>query len=310
MKNPKRNFGKGKGLKFSAKEALREIKGNRFATISTHCHRFNLFADFCKKNNTNNAVYITQDLFELYALRILDRVLVGDISTHYAHNLISSINVVMHAFRRDKCIWLSPKILFGPRCHVRKIAPNMSLFVLKQACRKISIKAGFDIALLIWLARVLGLRLREAILLDAKKSLKETKSKGHVDIRKGTKGGRGKKVERLVKSNKRVVFALEMAVVAQSNRVSFIPKSEKLITFYRRIHNIALPILKEFGIEKIHDLRAAFACDDYKNELGIEAPVISGKSVTKTPEIKEKLKKISNKLGHNREYIIDSYCGR
>lgn len=152
--------------------------------------------------------------------------------------------------------------------------------------------------------------MREAILIDAKKSLKQAKQKGHVDIRKGTKGGRGKKVERLIESNKRIMFALELSVKIQGKRTSFIPNDERLITFYRRIHNVALPILKEFDIAKIHDLRAAFACDEYEHELGIEAPVINGKSVNKTPEIKEKLKNISRKLGHNREYIIDSYCGR
>jgi hypothetical protein len=285
MKNLKRNYGKGKSLKYAAKQALKEIKGNRFSTLDTHCHRFNLFANFCQKNNTNNAVYISQYLFEKYSLIIMDRVLVGNISTHYAHNLISSINVVMHAFRRDKCIWLSPKELFGPRCHERKVAPNLSLVSVKLACKKIRDKVGDDIALLIWIARILGLRLKEAILIDAKKSLKQAKNKGHVDIRKGTKGGRGKKVERLIESNKRIIFALEIAVNIQGKRSSFIPNDEKLITFYRLIHNVALPILKEFDIAKIHDLRAAFACDEYEHELGIEAPVISGESVNKSKRV-------------------------
>jgi len=309
MKNPKRNHGYGRSLKYAAKHALLAYIGQRYSTIASHCHRFNLFADFCKKYNTNNSVFITQQLFENYAFVIQKRVFVGDLSTHYAHNLISSVNVVMRAFRRDKKIWLSPKKLFGPRSHIRKIAPNMSLVDVKSACKNINDEADTDIAILIWLARILGLRLREAILIDAKTALKQARKNGFVDIRLGTKGGRGRKVERLIGSNKRIVFALELAVLSQGKRKSFIPEDEKLITFYRRIHKVALPILKEFNINKIHDLRAAFACDEYEKELGIDAPVVSGNSIIKTTEVKEGLVRISKKLGHNREYIIDSYCG-
>lgn len=198
MKNPKRNHGHGRSLKYAAKQALNVFIGDRFSTIASHCHRFNLFADFCKKYNTNYSVFITQQLFENYAFVIQKRVFVGDISTHYAHNLISSVNVVMYAFRRDKQIWLSPKKLFGPRCHIRKVAPHMSLITVKKACKKIRIKAGDDIALLIWLARILGLRFREAILIDAKKALKQARENDFVDVRRGTKGGRGRKIERLI----------------------------------------------------------------------------------------------------------------
>ena len=309
MKKPKRNFGYGKSIKFAAKQALKLFFGARFSTVANHAARYNLFADFCQKNNTNNAVYITKELFELYASKIQSRVFNSDISVSYAHNLISSVNVVMYAFRRDKHIWHSPKALFGHRCHVRQIAPNMSLVSVKPACRQIKNDAGDDIALIIWLARILGMRLREAILIDAKKALKQATKTGFVDIRRGTKAGRGKHVERLIDSNKRIAFALKLAVIAQEKRNTFIPTDEKLITFYRRIHRVALPILKEFNILKIHDLRAAFACDEYKKELGIDAPVITGNSTKKTEIIKEKIKNISRKMGHNREYIIDSYCG-
>jgi len=92
MKNPKRNYGFGRNLKFAAKQSLKKYLGARFSTIASHCNRFNLFADFCKKNKTNNSIYITQDLFDLYANSIQKRILRGDLSTSYAHNLISSVS--------------------------------------------------------------------------------------------------------------------------------------------------------------------------------------------------------------------------
>lgn len=309
MKNPRRNFGYGKKITYAAKRALQKLLGEKFSTIANHVARFSMFANFCKKYQTTNAVFITQDLFELYAAKTRARVINGTISVSYAHNLISSVNVVMNAFRRDNQIWLSPKKLFGPRCHIRQIAPNMSLPTVRLACREIQKNAGSDIAMIIWLARILGLRLREAILIDAKTALKQAKKNGFVDIRRGTKGGRGRRVERLISSNKRIIFALELAVIIQGKRNSFIPKDEKLITFYRRIHRVALPILKDFDIDKIHDLRAAFACTRYKQLLGIDAPVISGVPVDKTDVVLNALKQISHEMGHVRVEIIASYCG-
>lgn len=309
-KNTKRNYGYGRSLNFAAKQALKEYKGERYSANASHLARFSRFVVFCKKHQTTNAVYITQTLFELYANVIENRVNAGNLSTAYAHNLISSVNVVMYAFRRDKSIWLSPLSVFGPRNHVRQIAPNMSLIAVRLACREIQSKYSNELALIVWLARILGLRLKEAILLDAKEALKQAKKYNYVDIRKGTKGGRGKKCARLIEVDKRIVFALELAVIVQDKRSSFIPDNEKLITFYRRIHRHVLPTLKKYEIEKIHDLRAAYACSEYEKEVGIEAPVISGTKVKKTAEVKEQLEKVSNKLGHSREYVIDSYCGR
>jgi len=309
MKMQKRNFGFGRSIKYAAKQALKFLKGERYSTIASHCHRFNLFADFCNKHSTSNAIYITLEHFEFYVSSLQNKVVRGDLSTSYAHNLVSSINVVMYAFRRDSNIWLSPKTLFGPRCHIRQIAPCTSYLKVRLACRKIEELAGNDIAILVWLARTLGLRLKEAILLDATLALKQAITMGHVDVRKGTKGGRGKKVQRLVPVNKRILFTLKIAVIAQGHRNSFIPENEKLITFYRRIHRIALPILKEFSVNKIHDLRAAYTCDRYEDVLGIQAPVITGVSPVKTDDLIEGKRKISLELGHVREYVIDSYCG-
>jgi hypothetical protein len=309
MKRIKRNYGFGKSLKHAAKGTLKEYLGEKYSTIASHHARFKHFASYCQQKGTSNAVFITPELFLNYALVVQEKTIKGQLSTAYAHNLISSVNVVMQAFRRNKTVWLSPIKLFGPRSHIRQIAPNMDLIDVRRACKQINLEAGNEISMIIWLARLLGLRLKEAILLDASLALKQARTKKEVDIRKGTKGGRGKKVERLIPVNKRIVFALEKAAAIQGKRHSFIPKNESLIVFYRRIHRVALPILKDHSINKIHDLRAAFACDEYKKQIGIDAPVISGKKIVKTSGLKEKLRGVSKQLGHNREYVIDSYCG-
>jgi len=305
----KRNYGFGRSLEYAAKRALQDYIGERYGTIASHINRFRLFGVFCKINNTTNAVYITIELLESYSTQLQNKVLLGEISVAYAHNLVSSINVVMKAFRRDKSIWLSPKTLFGPRCHIRQVAPNLSLVALKNACKKIREIAGPEIALIVLLSRLIGLRLKESILLDAKKALKQALTTGFVDVRRGTKGGRGRKVERLVKVNKRIIWALKMAVEVQRDRNTFIPSNEKLITFYRRIHRCALPILKQFDIRNIQEQRSSYACVRYNSILGWQAPVIRGIKEIKTEEVREARRQISYELGHTREYVLDSYCG-
>lgn len=164
---------------------------------------------------------------------------------------------------------------------------------------------------LIWLALLLGLRLREAILIDAEKAYKQAKKLGHVDIRKGTKGGRGKRVERLIPADKRIFKALDVARKLQQERASFVPENQKMITFYREVHRVALPILKRHGIQKIHELRAVFGCKQFKKLSGYDAPIVSKKYVEQTEKIQTSIRRISHQLGHgeDREYVLNSYCG-
>jgi hypothetical protein len=187
----------------------------------------------------------------------------------------------------------------------------MNIDDAKNACREIESSGKSEVAILIWLALILGLRLREAILIDANKAYKQAKKFGHVDIRKGTKGGRGKRVERLIPTDKRIVKALEVASKFQNERASFVPEKQKYITYYREVHRVALPILKRNGIDKIHELRAVFACKQYKKLTGYDAPVVSKKYTKQTEEIRSGMREISHQLGHgeDREYVLNSYCG-
>lgn len=311
MKNRKRNFKYGRSLKHATKKVLLAQFGlGKFQTRNSHYARFCQFITFLKKRNTTNAVYITQVHLDEFADKLQNKVLLGQYAVSYCHNLISSINVVMKAFRADKKLWLSPKSVFGPRNHVRQVAPNLSMSSVFKACRDIERQGHCNIAILIMLARLFGLRLKEAILIDAKNALEQAQNLGKIDVRKGTKGGRGKNVERWVFVNKKGLIALKIAAKVQADKNSFIPSEEKLITFYRRIHRVALPILKYYQITKIHDLRASYVCQRYSEELTTDAPIISGVKEQKSEKIIEAKKKISSEIGHAREYVISSYCGR
>ena len=263
--NKSKNYGHVRALNYASKEALKDYLGKRYSTVASHINRTKLFIDFCKKNNVKKAENITNEFLEDYADSLLSKLAKQDISIVYAHNLLSSANVLMSAFRRDNEVWVSPLEYFGPRSNIRTVAPNMNLLDAKSACREISALGEHEIAMLIWLALILGLRLREAILIDAEKAYKQAVKLGHVDIRKGTKGGRGKRVERLIPGDKRIIKALDVARKLQQKKASFISENEKMITFYREVHRVALPILKRHGIQKIHELRAVLPVSNLKS---------------------------------------------
>jgi hypothetical protein len=305
------NFGFGGSLKYATKRALKLYFGNKYSTVNSHINRVKPFLNFCQLNDIKYAEQITQELIEDYAEFLEDKLSNGEMKVSYAHNLLSSVNELMRAIRHNNQIWVSPFKYLGPRSNIRTVAPNMCISDAKLASREVSALGEHEIAILIWLAMLLGLRLREAILIDVKDAYKQAVKFGYVDIRKGTKGGRGKRVERLVSANKLVIKALGVACNIQAERCSFIPENQMLITFYRKVHRVALPILKKYDIKDFNDLRAAFACKEFKKLTGFDAPVISQQYVEQTPEIKDGIKTISHEMGHGKErhYVLNSYCG-
>ena len=83
------------------------------------------------------------------------------------------------------------------------------------------------------LCRELGLRSREAALLDCQKALTQAREQGVIDIERGTKGGRGKstatspsRVERLVPVSDTAMKALETAATLQSHKDNLVPEHQ------------------------------------------------------------------------------------
>jgi len=167
-----RNFGYGKTLAWAAKNALQDRFGSgRFATQATHRERWSSFVTFSKAAGIKDAGNITREHIEAYA-----------------QNLLSSVNVILGALRGDQVLRVSPAQSVGERSNVRSVAPvSLDREKVTAAVQSLLAKDEARVAAIILLARELGLRFREASMMDAKQTLRQAQDKGRVNVTEGTK---------------------------------------------------------------------------------------------------------------------------
>ncbi len=153
-------------------------------------------------------------------------------SAAYAQNLLSSVNVVLEAMRGDRQIRVAPAQLIGQRSRARTDPPaGLDQNVVRQCADQLRENGHERIAALVEIARALGLRLKEASLLNARIALGQVKKHGAVNITAGTKGGRGHRVDRWVPMSGVAIGCLVRAAEAQAATGSeFDPRRTHLAT--------------------------------------------------------------------------------
>ena len=182
--------------------------------------------------------------------------------------------------------------------------------------KKLCLNGHPRIAAVLALCRELGLRSREAALLDCRKALEQAQATGSIDIERGTKGGRGKstrtspsRVQRLVPVTETALTALKTAAALQKNRDNLIPEKQRLPDFLSAVRYYSADCLKFFGLNNRHDLRAAYACERYKSITGTAAPVIAGRRMSTKSCDWQAREIIAGELGHNRTDVVAAYIG-
>jgi hypothetical protein len=158
-------------------------------------------------------------------------------------------------------------------------------------------------------ARALGLRFKEASMLNARVALGQVKKHGRVNITDGTKGGRGHRVDRWVPVSGRAVGCLVRAASAQGQGRNLIPSELTWKQWYSHVHHVWASVRDDYGLKKIHDLRAAYGCDRYRQLTGSAAPVIAGKRIADRETDRAARQTIAQELGHSRIGVVDSYIG-
>jgi hypothetical protein len=172
--------------------------------------------------------------------------------------------------------------------------------------------AGLDrAAALVGLAREFGMRLREASLANLDRLSREAQSLGRINIQEGTKGGR--EAPRWVEiTSATQLQALTAAIDARpGGSQNLVGPDEQLKNFFSGEIDAARAYLKDAGIEKIHDLRAAYACERYQELTGHEAPVIrdpADPGPDRDTDTAVRMQ-ISEELGHGREDVVSAYIG-
>lgn len=270
--------------------------------------RFGRFVSYANAHGVGRMERITRDFVVDYGKHLAGRVVEGALSVSYAHNLISAVNTVMDLATRGCWQSVSPTNDCGieQRSHVRRIPPSgLDREVLQRAIdalRAVGLDRGAAIA---ELARDLGLRSKEAALLDVRAALRCAEVHEHLVIVAGTKGGRPRQIP--LSNRARQLRVLERAAAVQGSHHSLVPKELTWAEFREGEVREARELLQCFGVTRLHELRAAYACERYAQLSGCLAPVLGGKA-DREVDFRARMQ-IAGELGHGRIDVTNAYLG-
>jgi hypothetical protein len=303
-------------MDWAGHQALKELYGRgQFGTVASHAQRWRQFCHWARSNyGINDACAIDQSLLESYAADLAERVEDETLVVSYAQNLIVSANITLEAMRQDKTIRIeSPASYVGKRQTVRtKIPDGMDWADIDRLIVHLRQKNLHRAAVIVVLCRCFGIRLREAILANLADWQRQARERGQIDIREGTKGGRGKEVARWVPVSERGRLALREAVQVrnQLGGQNLLKPDENFDDLVNdgEVHR-ARRILHEFGIKGYHELRAAWACGRYTEMLGEISPLLQQATSAVQQNDDPVRLALARELGHNRVDVVAAYIG-
>lgn len=271
-----------------------------FSTVSNVLERFDKFKEFAKENGVGRFELVDRELVQQYAQALKE----SSYSASYQQNLLSSVNSVMsrvleHAGQRWQSVSSRAEGL-QQRCFVRA-EQTATREQSNAAIQSMSPRA----AAVAELARELGLRSKEASLLNNHTALKQAENHQSVTIIDGTKGGRSREVPI---TDKRQIEALRNAATIQSTDRSVIPADQNWNQFRNGELNDNRNAMQENGVKGYHDLRSAYAADRYQQITGHSAPTNGGQIADKNVD-KSAREQISAELGHGRIDVVSEYVG-
>ena len=297
-----RDMGKAAGFAMN-----REVANDAasFSTAATIADRFGHFAQHAKEEGLRRLEEVSRDLVTSYGQGLADQVAQGTLSAAYAQNLVSAVNTVMNAATRGQWQSVSPtkECLIAQRTNVRQ-TPATSIdrgrFEVAQAA---TTELGQTV---VGLARDLGLRSKEASLINARLALSEARNTGKITVIYGTKGGREREVPI---TQERQMESLSRAAEIQGYGRSLVPNNQTWAQFRDGELRDTRETLQEHGVKGIHDLRAAYASERYQALTGERTPLEGGQA-SKADDLAAR-KILAVELGHGRERIdvIASYIG-
>lgn len=291
---------------YAMQNAAREGNAS-YSTAATTSERWSQFAAHAKTElGLRRMEQIRPEHVVAYGQQIADRVERGEISAGYAQNLVSAVNTVLTAASQGRWQSVSPT----NDCHL----PQRD-FVRTEPVRGVdrdAVRAVADTlrnsgnertASVVELSRALGLRSKEASLLNAKSALTQAQKNGYVTISNGTKGGRDRTIPVSPEQQK----TLERAAQAQGAARSLVPPEQSWKAFRAGELRDARETLQGAGIPRLHELRAAYAVERYTQLTGHQ-PQMMGGTAPRAADQAARLQ-ISQELGHHRSAIANAYLG-
>lgn len=277
--------------------------GMGFSHAAETGRNFAQFAAFARENSVKQLEYVSRELVIQYGQQLADRVSNNEIGQGHAQNAVSAINTVMRIATHGEWQRVSPtkECSIDQRSAIRETPPTG--LDRAQLERGIAALSGRGVAIA-ELARELGLRTKEASLLNAQAALREGASRGAVTISDGTKGGR---VREIPLTSERQFAVLERAATSQGDARAVMPPDQNWKTWRENGLREIREILQQHGVSRLHDLRSAYACDRYQQITGYAAPVLGGQAPRDTD--RDARLQIASELGHGRISITNSYLG-
>lgn len=282
-------------------------KAMSFSTVDTVADRWRQFASYAKDHGIGRMERVTEGFVIAYGKALAAKVDNGKFSPAYAQNLVSAVNTVMRLVRPDwKTVSPTGKCGIETRCTIRTTVPaGTDRTVADQAITALRDAGLPHAAAVAELARELGVRSKEAALLDASRALREAQGRGAILVTDGTKGGRPRE---LTITHQRQLEALTRAAALQGRERALIPADENWKSFREGQLRDGRELLQAHGIAGYHDLRAAYACDRYQVLTGQPAPVFGAPIADRALDKRVRMQ-LAHELGHARIDVISEYIG-
>lgn len=307
-----RNFGLGsRDMGRAGQTALDRAAVNRdasFSTAATNGERWRLFARWAKGHGVNRMEHISSRLVQQYGRELANQVEAGQLAAATAQNRVSAVNSVMALSTKHNWQSVSPTKDCGiaQRCAVRDVAPAaLERPTYSGAHARVREQLGMRAASVVELARELGLRSKEASMLNARTALAQAQKEQKVTILDGTKGGRSRVI---FSPSARQIQALTRAAEAQGSARAVMPPDQNWKSWRNGELRDARDIVKSETGGGLHDLRAAYACERYADLTGHAAPAAGGQILDRGADLDARTQ-ISSELGHDRIDVVSEYIG-
>lgn len=309
-----RNFGCGKTMAYADRRALRETYKGHYATVAAHAVRWRLFSRWAKTQGIRDAQDITTATLVRYGSELGEQVAQKAMAVSYAQNLVSTANVVLEILRMDRTVRVSPsKIIGAKRSNIRTEPPlAMSRETVEKTVSELQGNGFVRQAVVLQMARDCGVRAKEAVLMDYHEALRTTERDGAINVTNGTKGGRGREVDRWVPVPSQAIHTLRRGLALQQKLGgrNLIAKDEDWKTVNNALRTVPVRhTLQVSGLKMYHDARAAYACERYHAITGHPAPAVAGIREADKAVDRSAREVIGCELGHGRIDILVSYVG-
>lgn len=321
QRQDKKNFGYGDKLPYAFERVLDAFYGqhDHYGTRRAHKKRIKIFATYCQRHRIRDARDITLATLVGYGHYLRARLaqdfhwgeddIDKQISVSYAHNLISTVNTVLFAMRRDHKLKISARtVLEKSRSNVRTTQVEADIADVQTAADLLIARGEQRSAAVLLLCRAWGMRVNEALLQDLPRMAKEVASSGGAAILEGTKGGRKCRSRTIpVTEFRRYALQFALSVMPKKSRC-LLSRTDNVRRFLQNTLNRARRVLRSCGIPSFQELRAGFAEDIYEEIMGGPSPLKGGSLLHKARD-RYARQVVALLLGHGRPRVSVSYIG-